>query len=88
MIGAYPRRGPLTEAPFLVVEVLSPDDRAGDMEDKMADYFSCGVKYVWVVNPETQRAFVHTHEGSREAKKGVLWTENPVIEFPLTEFFQ
>jgi Uma2 family endonuclease len=88
VIGAYPtKRGPLTDPPFLVVEVLSPDDRAGDMEEKIADYFSCGVKYIWVVNPETQRAFVHTPEGSREAK-GVLRTENPVIEFPLAEIFQ
>src|ERR1035438_8136782 len=57
--GAYPGGfGPLTDPPFLVVEVLSPDDRAGDMEEKIADYFSCGVKYIWVVNPE--RSEEHT----------------------------
>jgi Uma2 family endonuclease len=83
-----PERGPLTDPPFLVVEVLSPDDRAGDMEDKIADYLSSGVKYIWVVNPETHRAFVHTNEGSREAKQGVLWTENPVIELPLAALFK
>ncbi len=85
--GTYPGFGPLTDPPFLVVEVLSPDDRAGDMEKKIADYFSCGVKYIWVVNPETQRAFVYTSDGMREAKEGILWTENPVIEFPLSELF-
>jgi Uma2 family endonuclease len=83
-----PERGPLTDPPSLVVEVLSPDDRAGDMEDKIADYFSCGVKYVWVVNPETRRAFVHTIEGSCEARQGVLRTENPTIEVPLSELFE
>jgi Uma2 family endonuclease len=87
VIRAYPKSGPLVEAPFLVVEVLSPDDRAGDMEEKVADYLGCGVNYVWVVNPETHRAFVHTAEGSREAKDGVLRTENPVIELPLAELF-
>jgi Uma2 family endonuclease len=86
--GAYPtKRGPLTDPPFLVVEVLSPDDRAGDLEEKIADYFSCSVKYIWVVNPDTQRAFIHTPDGSREAK-GMLRTENPVIELPLSEIFQ
>jgi Uma2 family endonuclease len=83
-----PERGPLTEAPFLVVDVLSPDDRAGDMADKIADYLSYGVKYIWVINPETRRGFVHTIDGSREAKQGVLRTEDPVIELPLNELFQ
>ena len=83
-----PERGPLTDPPFLVVEVLSPDDRAGEMEDKIADYVSGGVKYVWVVNPETRRAFVHTIDGMREARKGVLWTEDPAIELPLAELFE
>ncbi len=83
-----PERGPLTDPPFLVVEVLSPDDRAGEMEDKTADYLSCGVKYIWVVNPETRRAFVHTADSSREARQGVLRTENPAIDLPLSELFQ
>ena len=81
------KRGPLVDPPFLAVEVLSPDDRAGDMEEKIADYLACGVKYVWVVNPETKRAFIHTLEGSREAKDGILRTADPVIEVPLSEIF-
>ena len=88
--GTWPGQGPgpLTEPPFLVVEVLSPDDRAGEMEDKIEDYLSCGVKYIWIVNPETKRGFIHTSEGSREAKDGVLRTEDPRIELPLAELFQ
>jgi Uma2 family endonuclease len=71
----------------LAVEVLSPDDRAVELEDKIADYLACGVKYVWVVNPQTKRAFIHTSEGMHEAKNGVLRTENPGIELPLSELF-
>ncbi len=83
-----PERGPLTEAPFLAVEVLSPDDRAGDMQERIDDYLAAGVKYVWVVNPERKRGYIHTPEGSHEAKDGVLRTEDPKIEMPLAELFQ
>lgn len=83
--GPLPKPGPIMAPPFLAVEVLSPDDRAGEMQDRMDDYLNAGVKYVWVVNPITQRGYVHTSEGSREAKDGLLRTENPRIEVPLAE---
>ncbi len=41
-----------------------------------------------ISTPETQRAFVHTADGSREAGQGLLRTKNPVIELPLGELFQ
>lgn len=84
-IGALPGSGPVAEPPFLVVEVLSPDDRAGDMQEKIDDYLNAGVKYVWVVNPIAKRGYVHTSEDSREAKDGVLRTKDPRIEVPLAK---
>ena len=87
-INTPPESGPILDPPFLVVEVLSPDDRAGDLQDRVDDYLRAGVKYIWVVNPITQRGYVHTSEGSREAKDGVLRTENPTVEVPLNELFK
>jgi len=55
---------------------------------EIIDYLGCGVQYIWVVNPQTRRAFIHTADGTREAKQGVLRTENPAIELPLSELFQ
>src|SRR3989440_521132 len=37
-------------APDLVVEVLSPDDRPGEMLGKVADWLSAGTRIVWVVD--------------------------------------
>ncbi len=82
-----PLSGPVNDPPFLAVEILSPDDRAGDMQIRIDDYLGAGVKYVWVVNPVTQRGYVHTMEGSREAKD-VLRTDDPNIEVPLAELFK
>ena len=85
--GPRPEGRVITTPPFLVIEVLSPDDRAGDLEEKIDDYLAFGVKYVWVVNPRTRRGYIHTAEGSREAKDGVLRTKDPEIEVPLSETF-
>lgn len=84
--GGKPKNPVIKTPPFLVIEVLSPDDRACDLEAKLDDYFAFGVKYVWVINPETRRGFIHTSKGSREAK-GVLRTQNPEIHVPLAELF-
>ena len=45
-------------APDLVVEVLSPSDRASDMQAKVAMYQEAGVPLVWVVDPQAQTVTV------------------------------
>ncbi|NJM41348.1 MAG: Uma2 family endonuclease [Anaerolineae bacterium] len=49
----------LDVVPELVAEVLSPDDRWTDVEQKLRDYFAAGVKLAWVINPETRSVFVY-----------------------------
>src|SRR5437016_5363192 len=51
-------------APDLVVEVLSPSDRAGEILAKVADWLSAGTSLVWVVDPERRLARVYRHDGS------------------------
>ena len=45
-------------APDLAVEVLSPSDRAADMQAKVAMYQEAGVPLVWVVDPQAQTVTV------------------------------
>jgi len=83
--GPPPTGGIVTEPPFLCIEILSRDDRVEDTQDKIDDYRSFGVPYVWVVNPRTRRAHVYTAEGIREVKDGVLTTRDPDISVALSE---
>jgi Uma2 family endonuclease len=87
MLGAKPAEPIIRQPPLVAVEVLSPDDRAGDLEEKINDYLAFGIPYVWVINPETRRAYIHTPAGSHEAKGGVLRAESSGIEVPLSEIF-
>ena len=83
--GSKPDSSIIHEPPFLVIEVLSPDDRAEDVQEKIDDYLAFGIQYVWVVNPRTRRGYVYTPEGMREAKDGILRTGSPEIALPLNE---
>jgi Uma2 family endonuclease len=51
-------------APDLVVEVLSPDDRSGDVLAKVADWLSAGTRLVWVVDPSRRLARVYQSDGT------------------------
>jgi len=46
-------------APDLAVEVLSPNDPAGDVLAKVQDWLDAGCRAVWVVDPKTRSVTVY-----------------------------
>ena len=87
MRGGKPSGRIVTDPPEVVVEVLSPEDRAADIQDKIDDYLGFGVPCVWVIRPDTRRAWMHTNEGSHEAKDGFLRNPAGDVAIPLTAIF-
>ena len=70
-------------APDLVVEVLSPGDRPGEVLAKVADWLSAGSRLVWVVDPERRVARVYRYDGSETilSADGVLDGEDVLPGF-------
>lgn len=54
-----PETGFWAIAPDLVAEVVSPNDRMTDIQDKVTDYLAAGVRLVWVVDPKTETVTVY-----------------------------
>ena len=58
--GRYPDDRPPVDwgalAPDLAVEVVSPNDRPRWLLDKVGEYLDAGVRLVWVIDPQQQRA--------------------------------
>src|SRR5688572_3965126 len=46
-------------APDLAVEVMSPEDTANELGEKVGEYLSAGARLVWVVNPKRRTVTVH-----------------------------
>ena len=53
-------------APDLVVEVISPGDRAGEVLAKVADWLSGGSRLVWVLDPARRVARVYRADGTEQ----------------------
>lgn len=47
-------------APRLAVEVLSPNDTAHLIIDKITDYLNNGVEVVWVIDPDNKRVTIYS----------------------------
>ena len=59
-----PARGYLKVAPDLVLEVLSPNDNASEIRQKIEDYLAVGVRLVWVAYPDTRVVDAYAADGS------------------------
>ena len=78
-------------APDLAIEVLSAGNTAAEMQRKLQDYFTAGVKLVWYIDPQTRSAKSYTAEDQFVAvdESGTLSGGEvlPGFELPLKELF-
>jgi Uma2 family endonuclease len=75
----------LRAPPIICIEILSPEDRFLRMNEKIADYLRFGVPYVWIIDPQTHKAWRCTPGAMVEVPE--LRTENPAMVVPLEELF-
>lgn len=83
--GSRPATGIITEPPFLCIEILSPDDSFRQMQERIDDYLTFGVRYVWVIDPQTKHANIYTRNTIQKVEDGILTTTNPDITVNLHE---
>ena len=83
--GEEPKEQIFRTPPFICIEILSPEDRLARVRQRMDDYLDFGVKYVWLLDPETRKTHRFTTDGMHEVTE--LRTENPDILVRLAELF-
>lgn len=64
-LGEFPE-GHLRIPPDIAIEILSPNDRVRDLDEKLDDYRSAGVSLVWIVKPERRSVVVYRADGSQQ----------------------
>jgi Uma2 family endonuclease len=57
-------------APDLAVEVVSPNDSADDVQQKVNQYLQYGTRAVWVFYPKSKSIVVHTQTGAKTLHPG------------------
>jgi Uma2 family endonuclease len=53
-------------APDLVVEVVSPNDTAGEIQAKVDEWLQAGARLVWVLYPSTRSATAYQADGTAQ----------------------
>ncbi len=56
------RIGFVPVAPDLIVEIISPSERAGMIARKVSEYLSAGVQAIWLVHPGRKSITIHTQD--------------------------
>jgi Uma2 family endonuclease len=51
-------------APDLAVEVISPNDLAYEIDERVSDYLGAGTRLVWVINPVQRTVLIYRADGS------------------------
>ena len=83
------RRGYAAVAPDLVAEIVSADDRPGEVLAKVGDWLDAGTLVVWVIDPDRLEARIYRRDGSLTMldRDGALAAEEvlPGFRCPLGE---
>lgn len=61
----HPDMGFIPVPPDLAVEVVSPNDLAQKVHDKVSEYLEAGVRLVWVIYPNHGQVLVYNATGGR-----------------------
>jgi Uma2 family endonuclease len=80
-----PRTPVLRQAPFIAIEILSPEDRLSRFIEKLDDYVAFGVPHIWVFDPQKRRAAQYSEGKLIWMHSGELGVPNTPIRIELSE---
>lgn len=85
------RQSTTTTAPDFVIGVISPTDRAIEVESKIADWLCGGVRLLWYVNPDAALTIVYHHNSIQRVAASELLSGVDVVPgftLRLTDIFE
>lgn len=59
--GPRPEEQVPTIAPLVAIEILSPDDRATLILEKLQEYDAFGVPHIWMIDPAKKELYTYAH---------------------------
>lgn len=84
--------GFIAGAPVLAVEVIELDEDPGLLAQSVNASLRCGVRTVWVIDPDEPLVVVHRRNESPEYLNGGMWLSGgddlPGFRCPVAEIFE
>ncbi|MCS7210036.1 MAG: Uma2 family endonuclease, partial [Chloroherpetonaceae bacterium] len=78
----------VTEAPLLVMEILSPAQRLSELEERVQQYHRAGVQVVWVIFPSLRMIAIYSaKERPIVVASGEVKDEQTGVHITIEELF-
>lgn len=74
-------------SPMIAIEIISPSNRADQVQAKIREYLANGSKEVWVFYPTIKGVWIHRADGAFEVKKTLESPLVPGFQLDLDEIF-
>lgn len=87
----YESEGHMSVCPDLVVEVISPNDLASEVNRKVQEWLAAGARLVWVIDPDARLVFCHRTDGVDIRREADTLTGDPVLagfSCPVADLFR
>jgi Uma2 family endonuclease len=89
-------KGQIRVAPDLAIEVVSPNDTAQAVDEKVMDWLAAGAQLVWLVTPSTKTVRIHRPRSAAAGPVSLLSQQDtitgedvlPGFTCALSEFFE
>jgi Uma2 family endonuclease len=83
--------GHISVVPDIAIEIVSPNDKIYELDEKIEEYRSAGVKLIWVVNPNSRKVTIYRpdHTVTELLQDDILKGESVLPDFavPVRELF-
>jgi Uma2 family endonuclease len=83
-----PQGSVLREPAFIAIEILSKDDAATDLLEKLAEYAAIGTPNIWIFNPRTKRMYTYHTGILQEIADDTIATTDNAVRLTRAEIFQ
>jgi Uma2 family endonuclease len=72
--------GHVTVVPDLAIEVVSPTDKVYELDEKIDDYRTAGIKSIWIVNPKLRRIQLYwVNQPVKELRESDVLSGDPAL---------
>jgi len=75
----------LDQPPLIAIEVLSPDDTLGELQEKIDEYVSFGIEHIWVFDPRKRLAWRADRGGPHLVEEEALAVPGTAIRVVLSD---
>jgi Uma2 family endonuclease len=72
-------------APWIVIEVLSPEDRMSRMQRKIEDYYTASCPNIWILDPWLRKAY--RFDGTSMVQVSELATDDGRVHLSFSQLF-